>query len=138
MPEVSRKFIAAVDIIDRIEVDGDLTLRDSVDDIRQVLQAKAEAVAKVGQILAECKEAGARLDPATAEVYWKFAEVLDPYGLLGDDLDPGERCAGRQYFARGPGSDLWISFYDLPKKTVSALWARLEAGEFDKNAALAF
>jgi len=110
MVEVSRKFMAAAErIIDRVGIDGDV----------------------IDQFLAERKESGARLDPATAEVYWKYTEVIDPYGLC-DDLEPEERCIGRCYFARTPGSD-WISFHDLPKKTAAVLWARIDAGEFDKD-----
>jgi hypothetical protein len=122
-------------IIDRIEIDG--TLRDSVDVIRQVLRAKAERTAEVNQFLAERKEAGARLDPATAEISRHHAQVLDPYGVLGDELDPEEQCVGKQYFARHPGSD-WISFYDLPEKTVSALRERIDAGAVDKDDVLPF
>jgi hypothetical protein len=32
-----------------------------------------------------------------------------------------------EYFARSPGSDVWVSFYDLPEKVVKALRERLKA-----------
>ena len=38
----------------------------------------------VDQFLAIRKEAGLKIDPATAEVCWIYAQTFDPYGL---DLD---------------------------------------------------
>jgi hypothetical protein len=46
----------------------------------QVLRAKAKRVEEVKQFVAERKEAGSRLDPATAEVISRIAEPSDPYG----------------------------------------------------------
>ncbi len=64
------------------------------------------------------KEEGRKIDPDTAEVWWNWAEISDAY------------------FVRSPGSDNWVSFYDLPDKTrrrlrerhesESAFWAGLE------------
>ena len=31
---------------------------------------------------------------------------------------------GREYFARAPGSDIWVLFDDLPEATRTALWDR--------------
>ena len=64
---------------------------------------------------------GLYIDPETAEVEWIYAHTLDPYG---DDPELPEeyRQVGREYFARSPGSDLWIWFGDLPKPTRDALW----------------
>lgn len=66
---------------------------------------------------------GLHIDPETAEVEWTYAQTLDPYG---DDPNLPEECqqVGREYFARSPGSDVWISFSDLPKATSDALWAK--------------
>jgi hypothetical protein len=79
--------------------------------------------------LAVRKEAAKHIDAATAEVDWNYAEVLDPYGI--DPLLPEEyrltdecRCVGRSYFARSPGSDVWVEFGDLPKATREGLWRR--------------
>jgi hypothetical protein len=59
------------------------------------------------------KEVGLHIDPQTAIVEWTYAQTLDPYG---DDPDlPDEYWQiGRAYFARSPGSDVWVCFYDLP------------------------
>jgi hypothetical protein len=64
---------------------------------------------------------GLQIDPETAEVFWHYAQTLDPYG---DYRDLPEECqqVGRAYFARSPGSDVWIEFSDLPERTRKALW----------------
>ena len=74
--------------------------------------------------LAIRKQAGLSIDPETAEVMWQYALTLDPYGVHSDP--PELRQVGRQYFARAPGSDVWVSFYNLPDATCKALWERLE------------
>jgi hypothetical protein len=66
---------------------------------------------------------GLHIDPETAEVEWTYALTVDPY----DDFPSlPEECqqVGREYFARSPGSDVWISFSDLPKGTRDALWEK--------------
>ena len=83
------------------------------------------------QWLSERKEQGLKIDPETAEVFWNYGFVLDPYGLY--DLAEEEKCIGRIYFARSPGSDVWVSFYDLPEAASDRLWARMEAGDFDNE-----
>jgi hypothetical protein len=87
-----------------------------------------KALAKMGleEWLAIRREAGLKIDPETAEVDWQYRHVLDPYEVR--DLTPEEMCIGRSYFARAPGSDIWVSFYDLSKETVKALWDRIDAG----------
>src|SRR5262249_16105034 len=73
------------------------------------------------------KEAARHVDRKTGEAYWRYGEILDPYGI--DPEMPGEcRCLGRNYFARSPGSNTWVSFYDLPEATTKVLWERLERG----------
>jgi hypothetical protein len=72
--------------------------------------------------LAIRKEAGLKIDPETAEVTWCYAETLDPYGI--DPVPEEYSCVGREYFARSPGSDVWVCFGDLPEATQSALWAK--------------
>ena len=69
------------------------------------------------------KAVGLQIDPATAEVEWTYAYTVDPYG---DDPDLPEeyRCVGREYFARSPGSNVWVSFHDLPEASRDALWDR--------------
>jgi hypothetical protein len=81
------------------------------------------------QWLAVRKEAALQIDPETAEVDWTYAQTLDPYGV-DPDLPEEYQQIGRGYFARSPGSDVWVSFYDLPEATCDRLWARIHAGEF--------
>jgi hypothetical protein len=73
--------------------------------------------------LAVRKEAGLRIDPDTAEVFWRYGYVIDPYGFE-PDLPAELQCVGRLYFARSPESDVWVSFYDLPDATRDALWEK--------------
>ena len=85
--------------------------------------------------LASRQEAGLKIDPETAEVEWTYAQTLDPYGVY--PLLPEEYCVGREYFARSPGSDVWVWFGDLPDAIRSALWEKhksklaFPAGLFD-------
>jgi len=74
--------------------------------------------------LAVRKEAGLKIDPETAEVDWIYALTLDPYGVYPDL--PAD-CVGREYFARAPGSDVWVSFDDLPDATREALWEKYDS-----------
>jgi hypothetical protein len=80
----------------------------------------------VDQYLAIRKEAALKIDPDTAEMDWSYIQIMDPYGVR-PDLPQEYDQVGRGYFARSPGSDVWVSFYDLPEKVVKALWERLEA-----------
>lgn len=75
------------------------------------------------QWLAIRKEAGLKIDPKTAEVEWTFALTLDPYGVL-PELPEEYQQVGRAYFARSPGSDIWVWFGDLPRGTLEAMSAR--------------
>jgi hypothetical protein len=53
------------------------------------------------------------IDPATAEVDWSFGQTLDPYGTI-PDLPEELQQSRREYFARRPGSDIWVHFGELP------------------------
>jgi hypothetical protein len=77
----------------------------------------------IEQWLAIRKEAGLKIDPATAEICTLYAQTLDPYGIY---TEPPDECwqIGREYFARSPGSEIWVCFDDLPQATVDALWER--------------
>ena len=49
--------------------------------------------------LAIRKEEGLKIDPETAEVYWSYEQVLDPYGVLDEWELPEEfYCVGRAVF----------------------------------------
>jgi hypothetical protein len=80
------------------------------------------------QWLAIREEAGLKIDPETAEVFWNYAQTFDPYGIYPNLPDEWEQI-GREYFARSPGSDIWVHFGDLPEATANALWGRLKPGE---------
>jgi hypothetical protein len=86
----------------------------------QQKEMKAEEVEKW---LATRKEAGLHIDPETAEVDRDYAQILDPYGVRPDLPEECDQV-GRVYFARSPGSDIWVEFGDLPKATRDALWKK--------------
>jgi hypothetical protein len=69
------------------------------------------------------KGSSLQIDPETAEIMWKHANIVDPYGVYPDC--PAE-CIGRVYFARPSGSDVWVCFDDLPHATVKALREKQE------------
>ena len=69
------------------------------------------------------KLAGSKIDPETAEVCWTYAQTLDPYGV-DPDLPDELNCIGREYFARSPGSDIWVWFGDLSDEVHHKLWAK--------------
>ena len=75
------------------------------------------------QFLAIRREAARHIDPETAEVDWDYGQILDPYSV-DPDLPEELQCVGRLYFARSPGSNIWVSFYDLPEAVRSALWEK--------------
>jgi hypothetical protein len=78
---------------------------------------------EIEQWLAVRKAEGLKIDPATAEVDWTYAQTLDPYGFY-PDLPEDCQQVGRAHFARRPGSEVWVVFGDLPEKTREALWNR--------------
>ena len=69
------------------------------------------------------KKAALDIDPATAEMKCEYRYTLDPYGVK-PDLPAEARQIGREYFARSPGSDIWVSIHDLSEDVVQALWVR--------------
>ena len=78
--------------------------------------------AEIERWLAIRKEAGLKIDPETAEVDWSYGQTLDPYGVCDEWELPEEfHQVGREYFARSPGSDIWVHFGDLPEETRSRL-----------------
>src|SRR5262245_19971461 len=83
------------------------------------------------QWLAVRKEEGLRIDPETAEVFWEHGQVCDPYGVR--ELPPEYDCIGRNYFARSPRSNVWVSFDDLPDAVCDRLRTRMKAGDFEDH-----
>ncbi len=92
---------------------------------RPVRKSPTERMKKQ-QFLAPLKEAALKIDPETAEVFWIWGPLLDPYGIE-------EKCMGRNYFARSRRGEVLTSFDDLPAAVRDRLWARLKAGDFDDN-----
>jgi hypothetical protein len=81
--------------------------------------------AEIEEWLAIRKEEGRKINPETAEVDWIYADPSDPYGVLDEWELPEEwQCVGREYFARSPGSEIWVEFGDLPDETRDKLWKR--------------
>jgi hypothetical protein len=71
------------------------------------------------------KDAGARIDPETAEVMFGNAAWLDPLPVDPDlSEEENDSCryadsfADDELFARSPGSDIWVRFDYLPGETV--------------------
>jgi len=81
---------------------------------------------KVNRWLAKRKKAGRKIDPGTAEVMWAYAQTLDPYGVEAEMPDEYYQV-GMEYFARSPGSDIWVWFGDLPAAVSDALWEKHKA-----------
>jgi hypothetical protein len=92
-------------------------------DMQQPVEGTAADQMTVEQWLAIPKQAALKIDPETAEVDWTYAQTLDPYGV-DPDLPEEYWQVGREYFARSPGSDVWVWFGDLPDATRKALWER--------------
>jgi hypothetical protein len=70
------------------------------------------------------KNAARRIDPATADVRWLFGLIMDPY-CVNPDLPDECRELDKVYFARAPGSNVWVSFDDLDESVRSALRQRI-------------
>ena len=90
---------------------------ESVDD-REAAIANSQTITALSATelkdwLAIRKKTGSMIDPETAEVTWVYANTFDPYGVH-PDLPEELQCAGRENFARMPGSDIWVWFGDLP------------------------
>jgi hypothetical protein len=78
---------------------------------------------EVKEWLAIRKEAGPKIDPETAEVMWTYAQTLDPYGVY-PNLPEEYQQVGREYFARAPESEIWVSFGDIPDEIRERLWKK--------------
>src|SRR5262245_13017364 len=65
-------------------------------------------------------EAALKIDPGTAEVSWHQGWYFDPYNFFNDDKE-WQDLFEWTYWARSPGSEVWVEFYDLLKVTRAAL-----------------
>ena len=78
------------------------------------------------------KEAGKKIDPQTAVVTWSHGYIIDPYGVHSD-LSDEEKCVGRVYFARSPGSEICVCFYDLTDEIRTELWENMRNGKYNDD-----
>ena len=86
-----------------------------------VKKKTASEKAEIEQWLAIRKEAGLKIDPETAERGWDYRLDGDPYGIYDEWELPEEfHCVNRAYWARAPGSDIWVHSGDLPEE----FWGR--------------
>jgi len=60
------------------------------------------------------------IDPETAEIKSQNVPAMDPYRLFLEE--PNDEIL--QYFARAPGSDIWVAWQDLPQEVEFALWLK--------------
>jgi hypothetical protein len=74
------------------------------------------------------KAAGERINPDTAEVWFQFVEILNPYGDP-PPVPPEHSCRGRVFFAADPVEDVPVWFYDLPEETREKLEAKRSAAD---------
>lgn len=70
----------------------------------------------------ERRDVGLRIDPSTAEVFFIYGEVGNPYG--DHEVDPAESCWGPQFFAFDPRERVAVHFWDLPEETERLLEAK--------------
>jgi hypothetical protein len=89
-------------------------------ELKQVAIKSVQRLQLIKQRHESRREAGRKIDPATAFVIVAHRYLLDPYDD-GDFIPLEGRCLGAVEFARAPDSDQWIDFADLPKATVDAL-----------------
>jgi hypothetical protein len=68
---------------------------------------------RIEAFLAEAKAEAQKIDAETAEVTWDWREFFDPYCIYSRPSEFHFQV-GREYFARNPGSDVWVHFADLP------------------------
>jgi hypothetical protein len=101
-----------------VETDSTLLTLEKLDTLIEQIEEGA-----IKRWLALRKEAALQIDPETAEVDWTYAQTLDPYGVE-PDLPEEFWQVGRAYFARSPGSEVWVWFGDLPEKIRDALWKK--------------
>jgi hypothetical protein len=64
--------------------------------------------------------AGQCIDSDTAEVRREYSFFLDPYGVTQHK----SQKPMAHYFARPPGSDIWVAWEDLPYEVEWRLWQK--------------
>src|SRR5262249_53719266 len=89
---------------------------------------KDEIVAR----LAFYKAEGLKVDPRTTKVCFSLGPDYDPYNLYPEPGPDDEHCVAQHRFALSPDG-VWVSWWDLPRKTMDALQARLMKGRPQKE-----
>jgi hypothetical protein len=96
------------------------------DEVERAVRAGLDAGAIAGEHFtrfaqpAEREQVGRRIDPATAHVFFLYAQTLDPYGDH-PDLPEELQQIGREYFAVDPTEGVAVWLADLPEETQDAL-----------------
>jgi hypothetical protein len=75
---------------------------------------------------AQREAAALRIDSATAEVFFTYADLANPYG---DDDGYNYGTTGRAFFAVDPNDRIPVLFEDLPAAIRDALWAKRAAAD---------
>jgi hypothetical protein len=97
----------------------------SEEEVKHVTRVALDHLAATQECCLRCalpgerEEVARRINPETANVFFIYGEVLDPYGDGG--LPEEASCVGRMFFAADPGDGVAVSFYDLPEVTREAL-----------------
>jgi hypothetical protein len=70
--------------------------------------------------LASRKAAALKIDPATALISHAYVYPANPYGVYSEIPDHAKEVTD-DYYARAPGSKIWVYRGDLAKDTAHAL-----------------
>ena len=88
------------------------------------LSQKLEAARE--EFLANSQTSGSGDRSGNCRSHLDICPDLDRYGVY-PELPEEYQQVGREYFARNPGSEVWVLFGDLPDTTREALWQRHRA-----------
>jgi hypothetical protein len=123
--QLTKQRDALVELQKRVTGSGDPTSTTVIEALFPNVPVKKRVPGELERWRAIRKEEGLKIAPETAEVTWWYAQTLDPYGLLDEwELPEEVNMVGREYFARAPGSEIWVEFTDLPEETRDKLWKK--------------
>lgn len=71
------------------------------------------------------KQAGRKIDPATAIAGRFYTYTCDPY-MVWKDIPGSMQQVGSEWFARSADSDIWVSFQDIPLEVQTVIWSRTQ------------